>query len=173
MSTTKATESAAVRREAWGSLRKLPSGRWQARYPAPGGETYTARTEDDKPLTFLTTTDARTWLAAVHTKIARREWEPPSVLAARRRAEAAAERARSIGFSELDQAWEYSGDPGARNDDWRPESDWDGNLSWVYDGLVMKSPDQVWSYYVTAGGPELESDVEQFEAAYTSECATD
>ncbi|MFB7893569.1 tyrosine-type recombinase/integrase [Microbacterium sp. NPDC056044] len=105
MSTTKATESAAVRREAWGSLRKLPSGRWQARYPAPDGETYTARTEDDKPLTFLTKTDARTWLAAVHTKIARGEWEPPSALAARRRAEAAAERARSIGFSEYAHGW--------------------------------------------------------------------
>lgn len=39
----------AVKREGWGSLRKLPSVRWQARYPAPDGETYTARTEDDKP----------------------------------------------------------------------------------------------------------------------------
>ncbi|WP_404442831.1 hypothetical protein LG315_08345 [Microbacterium marinum] len=48
--------------------------------PAPDGETYTARTEDDKPLTFLTKTDARAWLAGVHTKIARREWEAPSQL---------------------------------------------------------------------------------------------
>lgn len=36
MSTTKKRETAA-KRETWGSLRKLPSGRWQARYPAPDG----------------------------------------------------------------------------------------------------------------------------------------
>lgn len=70
MSTTK-KQTAASKREGWGSLRKLPSGRWQARYPGPDGEMYTARTDDDKPLTFLTKTDARTWLAGVHTKIAR------------------------------------------------------------------------------------------------------
>lgn len=105
MSTSKATETTTVRREAWGSLRKLPSGRWQARYPAPDGETYTARTEDDKPLTFLTKTDARTWLAGVHTKIARHEWEPPTTLASRRRAEVAAEKARSTGFSEYAEGW--------------------------------------------------------------------
>jgi integrase len=104
MSTTR-TGSAAVRREAWGSLRKLPSGRWQARYPAPDGETYTARTEDDKPLTFVTKTDARTWLAGVHTKIARQEWEPPATLATRRRVQAAAEKARSIGFAEYSDRW--------------------------------------------------------------------
>ncbi|MGP6177705.1 hypothetical protein ACTU6U_10435 [Microbacterium sp. A196] len=76
MSTTKTGARAPSKRETWGSLRKLPSGRWQARYPAPDGETYTARTEDDKPLTFVTKTDARTWLAAIHTKIARQEPPP-------------------------------------------------------------------------------------------------
>ena len=105
MSATKTREPAAVRRESWGSLRKLPSGRWQARYPAPDGEMYTARTEDDKPLTFLTKTDARAWLAGVHTTIARQQWEPPSVIAARRRATAEAEKARSIGFSEYAERW--------------------------------------------------------------------
>lgn len=105
MSITKTSETTAVRREAWGSLRRLPSGRWQARYPAPDGETYTARTEDDKPLTFLTKTDACAWLASMHTKIARQEWEPPSTLAARRRVQAAAEKARSIGFSEYSDQW--------------------------------------------------------------------
>jgi integrase len=66
---------------------------------------YTARTEDDKALTFLTKTDARTWLAGVHTKIARQEWESPSVLSARRRTEAAAEKTRSIGFTEYADRW--------------------------------------------------------------------
>lgn len=80
-----------TKREAWGSLRKLPSGRWQARYPAPDGETYTARTEDDKALTFVTKTDARKWLASMHSKISLGLWEPPEVIAERRRAETAAE----------------------------------------------------------------------------------
>jgi len=66
---------------------------------------YTARTDDDKPLTFLTKTDARTWLAGVHTKISRQEWEPPSALAARRRSEAAAEKTRVLGFSEYAERW--------------------------------------------------------------------
>lgn len=84
--------TAPARREGRGSLRKFPSGRWQARYPAPDAGSYTARTDGDKPLTFLTKTDARAWLASVHTKIARNDWEPPAVLAARRRAEVEADR---------------------------------------------------------------------------------
>ncbi len=104
MSVTK-RRSAGTKREAWGRLRKLPSGRWQVRCSGPDGHTYTARTEADKPLTFLTKTDARTWLAAVHTKIARGEWEPPTAAAERRRAEAAAEEARSIGFAEYSGRW--------------------------------------------------------------------
>jgi hypothetical protein len=75
-------QKAAKRREAWGRLRKLPSGRWQARYPGPDGVMHTARTDDDRPLTFLTKTDARTWLAGVQTKIACDLWEPPATLAA-------------------------------------------------------------------------------------------
>ncbi|MGO0577800.1 tyrosine-type recombinase/integrase [Ornithinimicrobium panacihumi] len=102
---TQEREKSVKKREAWGRLRKLPSGRWQARYPGPDGEMYTARTDDDKPLTFLSKTDARTWLAGVHTKIARDLWEPPSVLAARLRAEAEADKARSIGFAEYAERW--------------------------------------------------------------------
>ncbi|KAB1641377.1 tyrosine-type recombinase/integrase [Gulosibacter chungangensis] len=104
MNATKKVTGAA-RREGWGSLRKLPSGRWQARYPGPDGEMYTARTEDDKSLTFFTKTDARVWLAATHAKIALGEWEPPALVAARLRAEATAEKARSIGFTEYAERW--------------------------------------------------------------------
>lgn len=57
MSSTK-KENSAGKREAWGRLRKLPSGRWQVRYPGPDGITYTACAGDDKPLTFFTKTDA-------------------------------------------------------------------------------------------------------------------
>lgn len=93
------------RKEGWGSLRKLPSGRWQARYPAPDGQMYPARTEDDKPLTFLTKTDARTWLAGMHTKIAREDWEPPAIAAARRRAEIEAKQSKMLGFAEYSEQW--------------------------------------------------------------------
>src|SRR5699024_11047786 len=99
------TTTSSTRRESWGSLRKLPSGRWQVRYPGPDGNTYTARTDGDKPLTFFTKTDARTWLASVHTKIVRGEWEPPEARAARLRAEAEEEQARSIGFAEYANRW--------------------------------------------------------------------
>ncbi|MGN7861281.1 hypothetical protein ACTJI8_11910, partial [Microbacterium sp. 22303] len=95
----------ATKREPWGSLRRLPSGRWQARYPGPDGEIYTARTDDDKALTFVTKTDARTWLAAAHTKISLGQWKPPAVVAAQNRAEAAAEKARSMGFEEYSERW--------------------------------------------------------------------
>src|SRR5699024_7171206 len=54
---------------------------------------------------FFTKTDARTWLASVHTKISRGEWEPPEVRAARLRAEAEAEQARLIGFAEYANRW--------------------------------------------------------------------
>ena len=104
MSTT-TQASTAVKREAWGRLRKLPSGRWQVRYPGPDGKTYTARTDEDKPLTFLTKTDARTWLASLQTRMARGLWEPPEVTAARLRAEVAAEAAISMGFDEYAERW--------------------------------------------------------------------
>jgi hypothetical protein len=66
---------------------------------------HTARTDDDKSLTFQTKTDARTWLAGVHMKIALGEWEPPSVIASRRQAAAAEEKARGIGFTEYAERW--------------------------------------------------------------------
>ena len=59
---TMADTTAKQRREAWGRLRKLPSKRWQARYTGPDGTLYSARTDDDRPLTFLTKGDARAWL---------------------------------------------------------------------------------------------------------------
>ncbi|GAA1709363.1 MULTISPECIES: tyrosine-type recombinase/integrase [Isoptericola] len=97
--------STTTKREAWGSLRKLPSGRWQVRYPAPDGRTYTARTADDTGLTFQTKTDARAWLAATQTRIARGEWEAPAAAAARRRLAEEAARAQAIGFREYAEKW--------------------------------------------------------------------
>lgn len=92
-------------REAWGSLRRLPSKRWQARFTGPDGVTYNARTEDGKALTFLTKGDAREWLSATRTAISRGEWEPPAEAVRRRRAEAAAAAARDTTFREYAERW--------------------------------------------------------------------
>jgi integrase len=54
-----------------GTVRKLSSGRWQARYLKPDGERINA------PGTFGTKTDAMRWLAAVETDIGRGEWHDP------------------------------------------------------------------------------------------------
>lgn len=68
---TTAQRTTAGRREAWDRLRKLPSKWWQARCPAPDGKLLSARTEDDRPLTFLTKSDAHAWPNRVHDSIAR------------------------------------------------------------------------------------------------------
>lgn len=57
-------------RETFGQVEKLPSGRYRARYTGPDGKRYPA------PMTFDTTTDARTWLSLRRTEIARDEWRP-------------------------------------------------------------------------------------------------
>lgn len=64
------------RRETFGQVDKLPSGRIRARYTGPDGERHAA------PRTFDNLTDARGWLAARQTEIAAGKWQPPSVLAA-------------------------------------------------------------------------------------------
>ena len=45
------------RRQSFGSVRELPSGRWQARYVGPDGVSHRA------PTTFQTKGDAQTWLS--------------------------------------------------------------------------------------------------------------
>ncbi|UVS76330.1 tyrosine-type recombinase/integrase [Actinokineospora sp. UTMC 2448] len=55
----------------WGRIRKLPSGRWQARYPGPDGRLRPA----DK--TFDTKADAAAWLADKQSEINRDEWIDP------------------------------------------------------------------------------------------------
>jgi integrase len=60
------------RRSDFGNTRKLPSGRWQARYNDRGGRVRTAGR------TFPTRTDARRYLAEVRTDMSRGEWFDPS-----------------------------------------------------------------------------------------------
>ncbi|MDO8646127.1 MAG: tyrosine-type recombinase/integrase [Candidatus Planktophila sp.] len=59
------------RKAGFGSIRKLPSGRRQARYTGTDGITYTA------PTTFTTLQDARAWLSLRQSEITRNKWKPP------------------------------------------------------------------------------------------------
>lgn len=60
-------------RRMFGSIRKLPSGKYQARYAVAerGGQVYSA------PHTFQTIDDADTWLGREKTKLADGTWTPP------------------------------------------------------------------------------------------------
>jgi len=58
-------------RRRFGRIRKLPSGRWQARYPSPQGQLVTAAT------TFATKADAARFLASTETDMARATWFDP------------------------------------------------------------------------------------------------
>lgn len=62
----------ARRKATFGSVRRLPSGRYQARYTGPDLVRHTA------PVTFDTKGDAETWLAMRRTDIARGAWMPPA-----------------------------------------------------------------------------------------------
>ena len=55
----------------FGSLRRLPSGRWQARYRGPDGRVYTA------PGTFERKTDGSRWLALTEAEILFGNWVDP------------------------------------------------------------------------------------------------
>ncbi|MGW0081892.1 tyrosine-type recombinase/integrase [Streptomyces sp. NPDC003393] len=59
------------RRRRFGAIRRLSSGRYQARYPGPDGVMRPA------PFTFETTADADDWLAEKQTEIRRGEWRDP------------------------------------------------------------------------------------------------
>ncbi|WP_055565995.1 tyrosine-type recombinase/integrase [Streptomyces atriruber] len=63
------------RRRRFGAIRRLPSGRYQARYPGPDGVMRPA------PFTFETTADADDWLAEKQTEIRRGQWRDPDAAA--------------------------------------------------------------------------------------------
>ncbi|MFJ9693129.1 tyrosine recombinase XerC [Kitasatospora sp. NPDC101183] len=60
------------RQRRWGSVRKLPSGRFQGRYPGPDGA---LRNADE---TFETKGDAEAWLVETEADIRRGEWRDPN-----------------------------------------------------------------------------------------------
>jgi integrase len=61
-----------TKKRGFGRVRKLPSGRWQARYPAPDGSDRPA------PMTFARRADAERWLASTQTEMARGRWVDPA-----------------------------------------------------------------------------------------------
>jgi integrase len=60
-----------ARKASFGSVRKLPSGRYQARYTSVTGATVNA------PVTFDTKGDAETWLSTKRADLVRGAWLPP------------------------------------------------------------------------------------------------
>jgi hypothetical protein len=59
-----------ARRQSWGSIRKLNSGRYQARYRFEG-------IEHTGPTTFRTKSEANAWLAGVRVDLDRGAWIDP------------------------------------------------------------------------------------------------
>src|SRR5690349_14221428 len=58
-------------RRRFGNVRKLPSGRWQARYVGPDG------LERKAPQTFEKESQAAKWLTLIESEIIKKEWVPP------------------------------------------------------------------------------------------------
>ena len=83
----------------FGSIRKIPSGRFQARYVGPDGERYTA------PSTFARKGDADAWLARIQTQIAMGEWRSPEEIERQERAYEAEARRASLLFSDWADEW--------------------------------------------------------------------
>lgn len=61
-----------AKRRHFGAIRRLPSGRYQARYLGPDGVTHSA------PETFELKSDAAHFLAVVESQLARNEWRDPA-----------------------------------------------------------------------------------------------
>jgi hypothetical protein len=64
-----------TRRRPFGTVRRLPSGRWSARYTGPDGVRYTGQT---RPVTFATPGDAEAFLDDVRARIDAGTWTPPA-----------------------------------------------------------------------------------------------
>lgn len=80
------------RRETFGQIDKLPSGRYRARYLDDSGTRHAA------PQTFDTMTDARAYLAGIQTDMSRGAWTSPIE-------RAAAKAAAATTLSEYAETW--------------------------------------------------------------------
>lgn len=82
------------RREAFGAVRKLPSGRYQASYVGPDGNRYPA------PLTYSSLEDARAWLARKRIEIADGLWTAHDA-----KTQSAAKQSRAETFADYAERW--------------------------------------------------------------------
>lgn len=88
----------------WGSIRPLPSGRYQAFYTDPHGRTYSSKAGNPRPVrhaaphTFESKLDAEAWLADERRLISTGQWIAPGERAAVR-------RAKTLLFDEYAEAW--------------------------------------------------------------------
>ena len=96
-------------KRSFGSIRRLPSGRYQARYTAPLGESVSA------PTTFTARIDAEAWLVQERKRVEEpQDWQPPKVrLEAERRAAEASRLPTLRAYAErwLDQRRNSKGEP--------------------------------------------------------------
>lgn len=71
----------------------------------------------------------------------------------------------------VDRTWEYSQDR-FRRPGWVPEPPTGEPSGWeeVLEESGVPTRAEVWEYYASAGGPQLEDEIAQFEAAYQAEC---
>lgn len=86
-------------RRAFGSIRKISGGRFQARYTGPDGGKYTAGQ------TFVRRSDASAWLARAEAAISAGTWKSPAAVRERERAEGRAVARRTLTFEEWAGEW--------------------------------------------------------------------
>jgi len=120
-------------RRAFGSIRKLPSSRYQARYRGPDGVMYAA------PVTYTSKSDAQAFLSTIHADLVRETWKAP----------------RATGLTVDDY--------GTRWIDTRPRlkestrsgyrSDWDNHVATWIGGYALEelTPDMVREWYGALG----------------------
>lgn len=89
-----ATENRKRNRRSFGTLRKLPSGRYQAFYVGPDGVTHKAAS------TFITKALADVWLAEQQTRISKGDWDQRET-----RAQTAAKIGKGITLGEMAKEW--------------------------------------------------------------------
>lgn len=88
----------------WGTIRELPSGRWQAKHPdptAPKGK----RRYITAPHTFVAEAQARDWLTIQQASILTGTWEHPAVKAEKQAAEAAQKAKQTLTVEEWANQW--------------------------------------------------------------------
>lgn len=70
------------RRRSWGTVKRLPSGRWRPEYTGPDGIVYCS-SDHGKPATYSAKIDAEQWLGSIRRTIDLETWRPPSAEQAR------------------------------------------------------------------------------------------